>query len=477
MMKWINKRVKCRFDLHESLKTIIVFLKQNITRLLIFSSVYFLSFSFISISFNSSTKSLLDTAAFSCSEIAKSNVSNRVHVEFSLDYTDDISSLKTNTEQFKKAYSSMQSAYSKFNSGAFISRNDFYVVPSSPNGDSFEHSIFTVKFNNYTGKTKSLSSLTTSEGGKKYTTEKIVDGTKTTIEMFKKSLETLNVFLLFNDEKKSEGIPLYLPDYFASDVAEENGISLKECLGLPGTINVANVDYKVYIKNIIVTEARTGNLYDLTDHTFTENNVRFSKYLQNIFGNYVVWFNSSIYQTHKTILCSDFDSEFFKIKSYFKNDLATIYDSGCDALVFNCDSHNETKVFLEPFSTTNLNNLLKRLSVKQGGESFFDGALIQLIIGILSLVFLLIYLAIIVFSKKNIQKISFAHILLCCFLPFFVVCLFLSFFLFAFHSSIVFNAFVFSSASLVCIVLFSLSTIFGCAYLFIRKLISNEENN
>lgn len=471
----ITNKINFRIAIKKQLRDIGLFFKNNLIKLVSIFMLTLTSTLLISLGINTSTKSSIDSIAFAAANIAKDNSYQKVHFESKLSYFSD-SSFSANSEKngkvFSNAHRIANQSFLKYSSAAFFTRNNFYTVPVDGSSEKTKHVLFEYNFLNTAVSLKNITPSTNNEIVKKYTTSKYVGGVlDENYTMTKSRMETIDLFLLFRKGKVASGYPLFLPDYVAQKIVEENTNinSLEECLGLEGTILVSGVKSTVYIKNIIVTSPRVGDPYDLDDCDFTDNNVRFAKFLKQLYGDYSLMFFSPMYSQNRSMACADFDSEYFKIKSYLENDLIDIYSEESISSIYSFEKENDTFVLKEneEFSSLMTNTIGKR--IKNGNFSYFDGNLVPLVIG-----FILfggaVFCLFINFSSRKYQREKLTwHFLISSFVPIIVMNIFCLLFLFFFSSKQAFVAFYFSSLSIVILISFLIELITTLIIYFLRR--------
>lgn len=473
-MKKITK-IDLKISFKRQLRDIVLFFKNNLIKLVAIFVLSFTSTLLISFGINSSTKSNIDSIALTAANIAKDNNYQKVHFESKLSYFSN-DSFSVNTENngsiFTKAHKIANQSFLKYSSAAFLTRNNFYNVPVDGSSEQTKHTLFEYNFLNTTISLKNITPSTNSEIVKKYTTSKYIDGTLVkNYSMTKLRMETIDLFLLFKNEKTSSGYPLFLPDYVAQTIVEENETisSLEDCLGLQGTIIVSGVQSSIYIKNIIVTSSKKADPYDLNDCDFTDNNVRFAKFLKQLYGDYALMFYSPMYSQNRCMACADFDSEYFKIKSYLENELLQLYSEDSVSSIYSFEKEENKFILKEnsDFSSLMTATLAKR--IKSGNFSYFDGNLTTLMIGLVLFVGAICILFIAFCSKKHQQGKLTWHFLISSFIPLFVLNLFSLLFLFFFSSKQIFVAFYFSSLSIVILASFLIEFISTLIIYLIRR--------
>lgn len=360
----------------------------------------------ISLGVRNSTKSLLDQASIVCSSIAKDNEFNKVHISTKLRFYSD-SDAKTNSTNnisvFTKSSEFARDAFLTYSSAAFQTRNNFYNIPIEPNKDGFEYKEFIFQFAKSNIALKNITAPTYSTGEKQYTTAKLVDGeVDNNYLMTKLHMETLDIYLMYKNSTVTGATPLFLPDYIADKIIAENDDinSYEDCLGRRGEVYIDGVKNQVYIRNIIVTRKIESNIYDLTQNSFTENNVRFSKFLKLMYDDYCIMFNSTIYAGNQCLLCGDFDSEFFKTRDYIKGQFADLNEQIVQPNVWNFKNDNGQVKFCENQLGTNFMERFRSGMVNKNRPSFFDGDLWLIIIGI-AISIMGGFSAIVFFIKQN----------------------------------------------------------------------------
>lgn len=471
--------MKNKFDFKISLKKqlhdVVLFFKNNLTKLI---SIFVLSFTstlLISFGINSSSKASIESIALTAANIAKDNSYQKVHFESKLSfYSDDTYSKNSeeNVKVFTTSHRIANQSFLKYSSAAFLTRNNFYNIPIKGSSEQTDCTLFEYKFLDTDLLLKNITPSTNSEIVKKYTSSKYVDGVlDTNYPMTKLRMETIDLFLLFKNEKLSSGYPLFLPDYVAKKIVEENDNvgSLKDCLGLTGTITVSGITSSVYIKNIIVTSPRTGDPYDLEDCDFTDNNVRFAKFLRQLYGDYSLMFFSPMYSQNRCMACADFDSEYFKIKSYLENELVDIYSKDTVSSIYGFEKEEDSFVLKENknYSFLTTETLIKRIN--KGSYSYFDGNLTPLIIGFVLLGGVIFFYFLNFCSTKYQKEALKWHFLITSFVPFVVLNLFSLLFSFFFSSKQAFISFSFSAFSLAVLVSFLIQFLTSLIIYFLRR--------
>lgn len=469
------KNINLKFSIKKQLNELIHFFKKNLVKLITFFVLTVMASFLVSFGINSSTKATIDSVAITAAIIAKDNSYEKVHFESKLTYFNDESFSKNsekNTKIFTEAHRMANQSFLKYSSAAFLTRNNFYNTPIT-NSDNSSCVLFEYSFLESVFSLKNITPSTNSEIVKKYTTTKYVDGIlDNNYSMTKLRMETIDLFLLFKEGKSASGYPMYLPDYVAQKIVEENESinSLKDCLGLAGTINVSGVKTTVYIKNIIVSSARIADQKDINDCDFTENNVRFAKFLKQLYGDYSLMFFSPMYSQNRCMTCADFDSEYFKIKSYLENDLTEIYSKKSSSSIYGFEKEDQTFKLKENKTYSSLLTGTIQKRIDNARYSYFDGDLIPLIIGFVlffgAVLFLFIVFSLKRFNDEELKK----SFLVSSFIPFVFLNLFLLLFCFFFSTKQAFISYVFSSLSIVIVGFFLIEFLASIIIFLFRRI-------
>lgn len=469
------KNINLKFSIKKQLNELIQFFKKNLVKLIAFFVLTVMSSFLVSFGINSSTKATIDSVAITAANIAKDNSYEKVHFESKLTYFNDESFSKNsekNTKIFTEAHRMANQSFLKYSSAAFLTRNNFYNTPIT-NSDNSSCVLFEYSFLESVFSLKNITPSTNSEIVKKYTTTKYVDGIlDNNYSMTKLRMETIDLFLLFKEEKSAAGYPMYLPDYVAQKIVEENESinSLKDCLGLAGTINVSGVKTTVYIKNIIASSARIADQKDINDCDFTENNVRFAKFLKQLYGDYSLMFFSPMYSQNRCMTCADFDSEYFKIKSYLENDLTEIYSKKSSSSIYGFEKEDQAFKLKENKTYSSLLTGTIQKRIDNAKYSYFDGDLIPLIIGIVLFFGALLFLFVVFSLKKFTEEELNKSFLVSSFIPFIFLNLFLLLFCFFFSSKQAFISYVFSSLSIVIVGFFLIEFLASIIIFLFRRI-------
>lgn len=479
----IKERFEIEINVKPTIHNLLNFFRTNILNIAAVVVVTLSSILSFSFSCYSSSKAKIEFVALSASNIAKDNSYQKVHFASKLHYYDNGSfsdNSKNNSDVFTNAHKVVNGSFLRYSSAAFLTRNNFYNIPIEPNSDSIEYTLFDYTFLNSSFSLMNITPSTNSEIIKRYSTTKYVDGELVNnYSGQKKRMETIDLFLLSINEKQNSGYPLFLPDYVAEKIVEENDDikSIEDCIGLTGNIVVSGVTSDVYIKNIIVSSARKGDPYNVDDCDFTDGNVNFAKFLKKLYGDYSLMFFSPMYSQNRCLTCADFDSEYFKIKSYLSNELVSLYSEKAKSSLFSFEKEEATFVLKENeyLSSTMTATLEKRL--QRGSFSLFDGNVFALVLACILLSASLFLLYLFFYSNRFCKRKPSWHILLVSIIPVIVICIFSLLFLFFFSLKFVFVGYYFSAVAIPMLIIFSIQTIFSIILFFIRRAQFNEQIN
>ena len=477
-------KIKERFEIETSIKpaihNLLHFFRTNILNIVAVVVTTLSSILFFSFSCYSSSKSQIEFVALSAANIAKDNSYQKVHFASKLHYYEDGSfsdNSKNNSDVFTNAHQAANRSFLRYSSAAFLTRNNFYNIPIEPNSDSIQYTLFDYTFLNSSFSLMNITPSTNSEIIKQYSTAKYVDGELVNnYSAQKKRMETIDLFLLSVNEKQSQGYPLFLPDYVAEKIVEENDDikSIEDCVGLAGNIVVSGVMSDVYIKNIIVTSAKKGDPHNINDCDFTDGNVNFAKFLKKLYGNYSLMFFSPMYSQNRCLTCADFDSEYFKIESYLSNELVSLYSEKTESSLFSFEKEEDLFVLKENeyLSSTMTATLEKRL--QNGNFSLFDGNVFALALASILFLVSLSLLYLFFYSNRFCKKRPSWYILLISIVPIVVVGVFALLFLFFFSLKYVFVGYYFSALAIPMLIIFSAQIIFSLVFLFVWRARFNE---
>ena len=207
----IRDKIEIKTSLRKTLHNLLCFFKKNVLKSTAVIVTTLASVLLLSFGFYSSSKSQIESIALSAANIAKNNSYQKVHFASQLKYYTDGSfseNCKNNGAVFTKAHQTANKSFVRYSSAAFMTRNNFYNIPSNPEIDSIDYLLFDYSFLNTSFSLMNITPSTNSEITKKYTTPKYVDGVLIENYSAKKTrLETIDLFLLCNEEKPNSGFP------------------------------------------------------------------------------------------------------------------------------------------------------------------------------------------------------------------------------------------------------------------------------
>lgn len=476
----IREKLEIETNIKPTIHNLLVFFKANILKIVAVVVATLSSILFFSFSCYSSSKSQIEFVALSASNIAKDNSYQKVHFASKLGYYDDgtySENSKNNSDIFTNAHQVANRSFLRYSSAAFLTRNNFYNIPIESDSESIKYALFDYTFLNTSFSLMNITPSTNSEIIKQYSTSKYVNGELVNnYSAQKKRMETIDLFLLSVNEKQSAGYPLFLPDYVAEKIVEENDDigCLEDCVGLTGSISVSGAVSDVYIKNIIVSSAKKGDPHDINDCDFTDGNVNFAKFLKMLYGDYSLMFFSPMYSQNRCLTCADFDSEYFKIESYLSDELVSLYSEKASSSLFSFEKDEDSFVLKENeyLSTTMTATLEKRL--QKGNFSLLDGNVFALVFACILFLVSVFLIYLFFYSNKFNNRRPSWHILLISFVPVTVIGIFSLLFLFFFSLKFIFVGYCFSSLAIPMLIIFFAQIIISTIFFFVRRAQLNE---
>lgn len=369
-MEWKNRFI-VNFGFGRSLKRLFSFAKSNIANVAITIATSLSAVLITSFSVSSSSLSCLENAALEVANLAKDAEEERVHISTVL--TVEEAAFSDSKSAFSKAHLAVHSSFLNYSVAAFRTRNNFYNVPVTLADEQIIPKQFECSFLDCRFSISALVPSTTSFIQRNSTANKYENGQLVEKQLTKYRMETLDVYALFPPYKNGEGIPLFLPQRLAERILEANPEleKLEDCLGQQGFLEIQGYGINVYVSNILVDRPSSGDPYDSMEPDFSENDISFESYLNGMFGDFGVLYAPALFQASAVMTCADFDSEFFKIRSYLSNELRSLAAGGVHCSVSGRENREADFVFYDEQSR-NLTKVYENRSI-EGQFTYLDG--------------------------------------------------------------------------------------------------------
>ena len=311
---------------------------------------------------------IVNSAALESSFIAKNNEHKRVEI-----LTDSFVYQKNN---FITGQQLILNSYLTYCNSVFTTKTNFYLTPLTGN----EVKRFSISLDGIVDCEEKIVDVvpsTHSEFIKQYDNNGEVD--------YKSRIESIDLYCYYQGVYKTGSPPIYITDITADKFCKEQ-TTYKDLLGKNVIISDDAKEYHGYIRNIISTREQANSFAIDGTLLFTANNISYSKMLKILYGNFFVGFDNDLFDQGMRII-GDFDSEFFKIKSYLNKQIKPIIDE------------IDGKVSIGEVSDQ---FILKQDVSKSINNGFAKNKAIHLIVFIVGIFFLLLSIAIILFSKITI---------------------------------------------------------------------------
>ena len=180
-------------------------------------------------------------------------------------------------------------------------------------------------------------------------------------------------------------------------------------------------------------------------------------------------FLQSIFLQCRSMACADFDSEYFKIKSYLSNELLEIYSNASTSNVFSLDFVEDGYSLIENCHSSNTVTKALQCRYHNGSLSYFDGNITVTCIGLVFFVATLVFLYVSFASKQyNEDNVTWPFLLLS-FIPLLVLNIFALVFLFIFAKESMFVGFYCSAFAVVTLLSFLLESVMTSLIYFLRS--------